>query len=78
MQVPLKRGAIGRAVLRIYFNRLGKSIRVKLMTSSGDRSRDLKCISYCENMVIPIPRLGSRKMGDLWRQVTIEAGANLD
>lgn len=66
------------AVLRIYFDRLGRSIRVNLLVSSGDKARDLDCIRYCENMIIPVPRLGSKKMGDLWRQVTIKPSAELN
>ena len=64
-------------VIRIYFNHLGRSERVVLIAGSGDSKRDLECINFCSKMQIPVPRLKTRKMGQLWRQVRIAKDAVL-
>ena len=68
---------IKNATFKIYFNRLGKAVRVVQYASSGDKARDKLCMQYCLGMVVEPPRLGSRRMGELWRKVVIEPGANI-
>ena len=63
------------AVLKVYFDRQGKAERVQLLASSGDKARDALCQEYCKTLAIPIPRVGNKMAGELWRRIVIKADA---
>jgi hypothetical protein len=63
--------AVQKAVLKVFFNRLGHAERVSVQFGSGSKARDALCVAYCKTLVIAVPRAGTRKAGELWRQVTI-------
>ncbi len=60
-----------QAAFRIFFDKQGKAERVQMMVSSGDPARDAACLAYCKQTSIPLPRIGKRLAGQLWRIVKI-------
>ena len=63
------------AVLKIFFNPLGKAERVVLLVSSGDKDRDALCLEFANNASIPVPRIGTKVAGALWRRIVIKKDA---
>lgn len=63
------------AVLKIFFNRHGKAERVTMLVSSGNKERDALCLEFARSSTIPIPRLGTKLSGELWRQIVIKRDA---
>jgi len=61
------------AVLKVFFNRQGKAERTVLLISSGNKERDALCLKFAGNSSIPIPRLGTKLMGELWRRIIIKS-----
>lgn len=64
-------GETRQAAFKVFFDRNGRAERVQLLVSSRDRRRDAACIQLCQNMTIPIPRIGRVLAGQLWRIVRI-------
>jgi hypothetical protein len=67
--------AYKNAVLKVYFDRKGHAERIQLLASSGDKERDALCQEYCRSLTIPIPRVGNRLAGELWRRIVIKSDA---
>ena len=65
----------GNAVLKVYFDRHGKAERVTMLISSGNKDRDALCMEFARTSSIPIPRLGTKLCGQLWRQIVIKKDA---
>jgi hypothetical protein len=65
----------GNAALKVFFDRHGKAERVTLLVSSGDKDRDALCMEFARKSSIPIPRLGTKLAGQLWRQIVINKDA---
>ena len=63
------------AVLKVFFNTRGKAERVTLLVSSGNHDRDMLCLEFARNSSIPIPRIGTKLAGALWRQMIIKKDA---
>ena len=59
----------------VFFDRYGKAERVTMLVSSGDKDRDALCMEFARNSSIPIPRLGTKLAGQLWRQMVIKKDA---
>ena len=65
------------AVVKIYFDRKGQAKRAVLLLSSGNKERDRLSLNHCMKLVIPMPRLGTQRSGEVWRKLIISGDMDI-